>query len=181
MGIVMSGCDRRISWLWLGVKRCLAIVLLGLGLVGGGCLGLWVPPAIAVDYNREMLEGMDFSNRDMTDASFTKANLREANLSGANLQGVSFFAANLEDANLTGADMTNATLDSARISSANLTNAILVGAFAFNAKFERSIVDGADFTDVQMREDTRVLLCKVAKGTNPVTHQVTRETLMCDD
>jgi hypothetical protein len=62
-----------------------------------------------------------------------------------------------------------------------LTNAILEGAFAFNTKFAGTVIDGADFTDVQMREDARLLLCKVAQGTNPVTQRQTRETLFCDE
>ncbi|MFM6475376.1 MAG: pentapeptide repeat-containing protein, partial [Dolichospermum sp.] len=80
----------------------------------------------------------------------------------------------LESANLLGANLTNATLDSARLIKTNLTNAILEGAFAANAKF-----DGADFTDVLLRRDENNKLCKVAKGTNPVTGRDTRDTLYC--
>jgi uncharacterized protein YjbI with pentapeptide repeats len=61
-----------------------------------------------------------------------------------------------------------------------LTNANLEGAFASNAKFEGAIIDGADFTDVLVRPDVQKMLCKVAKGTNPVTGRETRETLYCD-
>jgi uncharacterized protein YjbI with pentapeptide repeats len=162
------------SWL----KRQLPILVLSFVVVG------WVwaisaLPAIAEDYNKEFLVGADFSGRVLTDSSFTKANLRESNFSGADLRGVSFFGANMEGINLTGADLRNATLDTARLTNANLTNAILEGAFAFNAKFDGATIDGADFTDVEVRQDAQKLLCKLAKGTNPVTGRETRETLNC--
>lgn len=136
-------------------------------------------PAFALDYNRENLINTDFSDQVLTDASFTKANLRNSNLSHSDLTGVSFFAANLESANLEGANLTNATLDAARIINTNLTNAVLVGAFAANAKFDGAIIDGADFTDVLLRQDEQDKLCKVAKGVNPTTGRDTRDTLLC--
>jgi uncharacterized protein YjbI with pentapeptide repeats len=76
--------------------------------------------------------------------------------------------------------MRNSTLDTARFTKANLTNAILEGSFAFNTKFDKAIIDGADFTDVLLRKDVLKQLCQMAKGTNPVTGRDTRETLECD-
>ncbi len=145
-------------------------------------LGVLLPvaPALAEDYNKEFLVGVDFSGKVLVDSSFTKANLRSSNLSNCDLRGVSFFGANLEDANLEGANLSNATLDTARLSRANLTNAILEGAFAFNTKFDGATIDGADFTDIELRQDAQSLLCKVAKGSNPVTGRKTRDTLYCD-
>jgi len=146
------------------------------------CLTLWImhgQPAAADDYNKEFLIGVDLSGRVLVDSSFTKANLRESNLSGADLRGVSFFGANLESANLAGADLRNATLDTARFTNANLTNANLEGAFAFNAKFDGATIDGADFTNVDVRQDAQTILCKQAKGTNPITKRKTRDTLNC--
>lgn len=135
--------------------------------------------ASALEYNKEILVGKDFSGLNLTDSSFSKANLRQSNFSDANLRGVRFFAANLESANLSGADLTNATLDSARLIKANLTNAILEGAFAMNAKFDGAIVDGTDFTNILIRQDQEKKLCQLAKGTNPVTGRNTRDTLYC--
>ncbi len=141
--------------------------------------GLWAGPVLAENYAKEILINQDFSGRDLRDSNFTKANLLRVNFSRADLRGVSFFAANLEAGNLEAADFRYATLDSARFVDANLTNANFEGAFAFSAQFEGATIDGADFTDVDLRDDTQAMLCQVAKGTNPVTKRNTRETLNC--
>ncbi len=135
--------------------------------------------AWADNYNKGSLIDVDFSDRDLTDSSFTKANLRGSNLSHANLRGVSFFGANLEATDLEGADLSYATLDSARLVRANLKDAVLEGAFAFNAKFEGAVIEGADFTDVLLRQDAQDRLCNIAAGTNPTTGRNTRDTLDC--
>lgn len=136
-------------------------------------------PAWAEDYTKQNLVDSDFSQQVLTDSSFTKANLRNSNLSYTNLQGVSFFGANLENVNLEGANLSYATLDTARLVRANLKNAVLEGAFAFNTKFDRAVIDGADFTDVLLRNDVQEQLCDAASGTNPTTGRETRESLSC--
>lgn len=139
----------------------------------------WVNPTFATDYTRAVLEGTDFSSQDLKGLNFTMAKLKDANLSGADLREASLFGAGLERTNLEGANLSYATLDTARFIKANLTNAILEGAYAFNTVFDRAIIDGADFTDVFLQYKTQDLLCKIAKGTNPVTGRNTRDTLLC--
>jgi len=136
-------------------------------------------PVQAVDYNKVTLIGHDFSGQDLRDASFDLASLRESDFSHADLTGVRFFSANLESVNFEGANLTNATLDSARLNDANLKDAILVGAFVTNVKVPGINIEGADFTDALVLPYEQKLLCKVAKGTNPVTGRDTRETLLC--
>jgi uncharacterized protein YjbI with pentapeptide repeats len=174
--------DRPQSFLpWLSRWGLLLTTLL-LGWTMGTASAPWaIAPAYAGDYEftKEILIGADFSNRDLTDASFTKANLRSSNFSQANLQGVSFYGANLEAADLEGANLSGATLDQARMTDANLRNAILEGAYAFNTLFGRAEIEGADFTDVLMRDDAQEQLCQRAKGVNPKTGRATRDTLMC--
>lgn len=167
--------QNRINISLKSIGRRLGVLLLLIGL-----MGLPVLPAAAEDFNRAFLVNADFSGKVLTDDSFTKANLRGANLSRSDLQGVSFFGANLEDAILEASNLSFATLDSARFVNANLKNAVLEGAFAFNAAFNGAEIDGADFTDVLIRDDMQAILCEAAKGINPTTGRNTRDSLACD-
>jgi hypothetical protein len=56
----------------------------------------------------------------------------------------------------------------------------LSGAIVSSARFnKKTIIDGADFTDVIIRKDINDGLCKIAKGTNESTGVDTRESLNC--
>lgn len=50
---------------------------------------------------------------------------------------------------------------------------------ATNARFKDTKLADTDWTDAILRRDVQRLLCKIAKGTNPVTNVDTLESLMC--
>jgi uncharacterized protein YjbI with pentapeptide repeats len=139
-----------------------------------------VQPSLADVYVKAFLQGADFSDKSLLGYQFNESDLRNTSFVNANAQGVSFFAANMKEANLTGANLSYSTLDNARLDRANLTNAVVAGSFAYGTSFNNVIIDGADFTDVDLRSPIRKKLCQVAQGQNPVTGRMTRDTLECD-
>jgi uncharacterized protein YjbI with pentapeptide repeats len=136
--------------------------------------------AIAEDYDKQVLTGVDFSGKSLQGSQFNKTILRSTNFQKANLKGVSLFGADMYYADFSDANLSFATLDTARMDSVNLTNANLEGAFAYGTSFRKVTIDGADFTDVDLRDNVRQELCKIATGTNPVTGRDTRESLECE-
>jgi uncharacterized protein YjbI with pentapeptide repeats len=140
---------------------------------------LYQPVALADDFTKATLENADFTGKDLTSYEFTQTTARNGKFANANLTGVSLIGGNFDSADMSGANLTNALLDTARLTHTNLTNAILVGAFTSVTNFDGAIIDGADFTDVLLRKDIQMKLCKVAKGTNPTTGRDTRESLEC--
>ncbi|KAI7735078.1 hypothetical protein M8C21_004947, partial [Ambrosia artemisiifolia] len=85
------------------------------------------------------------------------------------------YGADLSDADLRGADFSLANVTKVNLTNANLEGALVTG----NTSFRGSIITGADFTDVPLREDQKEYLCKIADGVNPTTGNDTRETLFC--
>jgi uncharacterized protein YjbI with pentapeptide repeats len=163
---------RRMVMGWL-----LPVLLVAVSVVG---IGSYPQSALADDFTKATLPiNSDFSNKDLTTFEFTQASVRMGKFVNANMTGVSFIGGDFDSADMTGANLTNALLDTARFTHVNLTNAILVGAFTSVTNFNGAIIDGADFTDVLLRRDVQLNLCKVAKGTNPTTGRETRETLEC--
>ncbi|KAK2968538.1 hypothetical protein RJ640_009383 [Escallonia rubra] len=126
------------------------------------------------------LTGKDFSGKSLIKQDFKTSILRQANFRGAKLLGASFFDADLTGADLSDSDLRGADFSLANVTKVNLSNANLEGALSTgNTSFKGSIITGADFTDVPLREDQREYLCKVADGVNPTTGNETRETLLC--
>ena len=75
------------------------------------------------DFSEENLEGIDFSNANLTHALFINADLENANLHNANLTHACMTAARLIRANLTGANLQNTRLNGSDLRGANLTGA----------------------------------------------------------
>ncbi len=137
-------------------------------------------PVFADVYVKAFLEGADFSGRSLLGYQFNESDLRNTSFVNVDARGVSFFAANMKEANLTGANLSYSTLDNARLDKADLTNAVIEGSFAYGTSFNDVKIDGADFTDVDLRAPVRLKLCKLAKGQNPTTKRLTRDTLECE-
>ena len=153
-------------------------------------LALWILPLVllcsatppaqaAMDYAKQVLIGHDFAGSDLRGVTFNLTNLRDADFSGSDLRLASLFGAKLQDADLSDTDLREATLDSAVLNGTHLDRALLEDAFAFNTRFENVTIEGADFTNVDLRTDARQRLCAVASGSHPTTHRLTRDTLNC--
>ncbi|MDX1977034.1 MAG: pentapeptide repeat-containing protein [Pseudanabaenaceae cyanobacterium bins.68] len=147
---------------------CVLLVFLGAG------------QAWAEDYDKQVLTGMDFSDKNLQGSQFNKTILRRTKFVHAKLKGVSLFGADMSDADFREADLSFATLDTARMDYADLTNANLEGAFAYGTSFRKVKIEGADFTEVDLRDNVRQELCAIASGTNPLTGRDTRVSLECE-
>lgn len=126
------------------------------------------------------LSGKDFSGKTLVQQDFKTSILRQAKFKGAKLLGASFFDADLTGADLSDADLRGVDFSLANVTKANLSNANLEGALVTgNTSFKGSNINGADFTDVPLRDDQRRYLCNIADGVNTITGNATRDTLLC--
>lgn len=73
---------------------------------------------------KEILDGVDFSNSDLHNAYLQNGSYVGANFSGANLRGAFLNSCNLQNANFRGADLRWAKLAGAKIEGADFTDAL---------------------------------------------------------
>ena len=96
--------------------------------------------------NGANLRGADCRDADFSNADMDRVILSDANLTGANLRGANLSRANLDRADLTGADLTGATLNGTALTRTNLTNTVFQDSDFYEAVFNTTVMDGADFT-----------------------------------
>lgn len=135
--------------------------------IGGALAACTDPPAPQVNWQRCVLDGLEFQKVDLTgarlrDASFFRADLSKANLTeiggyrtkfvnavlrDARLDGAELSAADFTKADLTGATLTEADLRRVRFFGAILRGADLTGARLTGADFTRANLSGATWVD----------------------------------
>lgn len=113
------------------------------------------PPAPGVEWRRCIMDGLNLTGIDVTqaairDSRFGRANLDGAVMRGANLTNSRFVAASLrqailDDTDLTTADMTNADLTGASLKGAHLRRTRFFGAVLREADLTGARIEGADF------------------------------------
>jgi len=144
-------------------------------------------PAAAVaggglDYAGTDISGQDFSNSKVYKGKdFTQTLAKGTDFSNSNLQGCRFYKAFLVNTNFEGADIRGAALEDTSMDGANLKNAIASGTYFSASLLDVATAEGADFTDASIPPKALASFCnrEDVKGTNPVTGNDTRDTLMC--
>lgn len=145
-------------------------------------------PAIAVsggglDFAGIDISGQDFSNDSKTykGKDFTQVLAKATNFASSNLQGCRFYKAYLVNADFSDADIRGAALEDTNMEGANLKNTIASGAYFGQSLLDVASAENADFTDATIPVKTLTQFCERedVKGTNPVTGENTRDSLMC--
>jgi uncharacterized protein YjbI with pentapeptide repeats len=132
-----------------------------------------------VDYTLTDLSFRDFSGQQLSGTSFAAAEMREANFAGADLSRTILTKASFLRANLAAVNLAETFADRVIFDEADLSNAIFTDAILTSSSFRDTKITGADFSGAIIDRYQIAQLCKVADGTNPITHTSTRDSLGC--
>jgi uncharacterized protein YjbI with pentapeptide repeats len=167
-----GNCQKLVSGSMLGLGLACSIVSPAMAVSGGG-----------LDYAGTDISGQDFSNNSKTykGKDFTQVLAKATNFANSNLQGCRFYKAYLINADFTNADIRGTALEDTNMEGANLNGAIASGAYFGQSLIDVASAENADFTDATIPMKTLSLFCARddVKGTNPVTGEDTRDSLMC--
>ncbi|AFY93630.1 putative low-complexity protein [Chamaesiphon minutus PCC 6605] len=133
----------------------------------------------SLSYDNAVLNGEDFSGKNLQTAVFTTAKLDDTNFAGADLTGVVISSSTLNRTNLHGANLTQGLLDQVRFVGADLSDAVFVEAMMLRSTFTDVNIAGADFTDAILGKLQQKELCQIATGVNSKTGVATRDSLGC--
>jgi len=177
-----GGDTASISTVFANQRRELSAAAAGLAL---GFLVV-ASPAGAVsgggsDFASLDISGQDFSNQNYKGKDFTQVIAKGTTFAKSNLQGCRFYNSFLVNADFEGADARGASFERNNMDGVNLKNANLSGAYFGDSLPGVQNLENADFTDASIPPKILGVICDRddAKGTNPMTGEATRATLMC--
>lgn len=107
-----------------------------------------------LDFTRKLMNGLDLSGLDLSNAVLRAARLNKANLAGTDLSGALMDQAWLLHADLSGADLSGASLFQTQFGKATLAGADASGSRAA-ADFTGADLTGADFTGADFSADMK--------------------------
>lgn len=154
-------------------------------LLGGGASTLQSGRRITITRGVN-LDNTDWKGEDLKGVAFQQSKVRSSNFEDATLEDASFFDADLAFSNFKNAKMNGCNMEMSDVSNADFTNADLSGSLWTGAvmdgpKGSLTQVDNTDWSEAELTSFQQKYLCKIAKGTNPVTGRDTRESLLCPD
>jgi len=134
-----------------------------------------------LDYASQDISNEDFSNGNYKGKDFTQVIARNTKFNKSNLQGCRFQKAYLIEADFSDADLRGVSMESSNLEKVSLKNANAAGAYFTETILDASNLENIDFTDAQMPPKVIPKLCDRddLKGTNPLTGNDTRDSLMC--
>ena len=105
---------------------------------------------VGTDFAGATLWAVNLQGANLADSNFAGADLTGANLVGANLVGTNFSGANLTRVNLTGVDLTNTTLRGVQLIKAELSGVNLTGAQLNSVNLTQAKMNGARLANANL-------------------------------